>query len=130
HLWFDTQAKAAAEFYADAFSAIGKNAQVTNVTTLHDTPSGDCDVVSFAIDGYGFMAISAGPLFKINPSISFMLNFDPAQDEQARAHLDALWKQLSDGGTALMPLQEYPFSKRYGWIQDKFGVSWQLILTD
>jgi predicted 3-demethylubiquinone-9 3-methyltransferase (glyoxalase superfamily) len=48
----------------------------------------------------------------------------------AREQLDALWAKLSEGGSALMPLQEYPFSKRYGWIQDKYGVSWQLILTN
>jgi predicted 3-demethylubiquinone-9 3-methyltransferase (glyoxalase superfamily) len=76
------------------------------------------------------MAISAGPLFKFNPSVSFILNFDPSTDEQARNNLDALWAKLSPGGTPLMPLDKYPFSEHYGWIQDKYGVSWQLILTD
>lgn len=126
HLWFDKEAKEAAEFYASAF----RDAKVTSVQTLHDTPSGDTDIVTFDIAGYSFMAISAGPLFKINPSISFILNFDPSKDEQAEDHLKELWEKLSDGGQALMPLGEYPFSKRYGWIQDKYGVSWQLILTD
>ena len=50
------------------------------------------------------MAISAGPLFTFNPSVSFLLNFDPSRDNNARAHLDRLWEQLSEGGTALMPL--------------------------
>ena len=127
HLWFDTEAKEAAEFYVSAF---GKDSKITNVSTIHDTPSGDCDIVSFQLQGYEFMSISAGPVFTFNPSISFMLNFDPSQDEKARENLDALWEKLSDGGTALMPLDEYPFSKRYGWIQDKYGVTWQLILTD
>lgn len=126
HLWFDTQAKEAAEFYASAFP----NAKVTFINTLHNTPSGDSDIVSFEIDGYSFMAISAGPYFKINPSISFFVNFDPSRDSDAEAHLNELWEKLSDGGTALMPLQEYPYSKRYGWIQDKYGVSWQLMLTN
>lgn len=126
HLWFDKEAKEAAEFYVSAF----KNAKITNLTTLKDTPSGDADMVSFEIDGYSFMAISAGPYFKINPSISFMLNFDPSKDEDAEEYLNTLWEKLSEGGKALMPLQEYPFSKRYGWIEDKFGVSWQLILTN
>jgi len=67
HLWFDKEAKEAAEFYTSVF----KNSKITNVTTLHDTPSGDCDVVSFELSGQKFMAISAGPLFKFNPSISF-----------------------------------------------------------
>ncbi len=74
------------------------------------------------------MAISAGPEFKFNPSVSFFVNFDPSRDKDARKNLDALWEGLSEGGTALMPLDKYPFSDRFGWIQDKFGLSWQLIL--
>lgn len=54
----------------------------------------------------------------------------PSSETKAREALDALWAKLSQGGKELMPLAEYPFSKRYGWIQDKYGVSWQLILTD
>lgn len=127
HLWFDKEAKEAAEFYVSAF---GQGSDVTHVSTIHDTPSGDCDIVSFNLAGFEFMAISAGPYFKINPSVSFMVNFDPSKDADAEKNLDALWEKLSDGGTVLMPLQEYPFSKRYGWIQDTYGVSWQLILTD
>lgn len=127
HLWFDTQAKEAAEFYVSAF---GKNSKINSITTLHDTPSGDVDSVTFELLGHSFLAISAGPHFTLNPSISFMVNFDPSRDKQAWKNLDALWEKLSAGGTALMPLEEYPFSKRYGWIKDKFGVTWQLILTD
>lgn len=126
HLWFDTQAKEAAEFYTATFS----NSKINNVTTLHDTPSGDCDIVTFELGGEPFMAISAGPLFKFNPSISFMINFDPSKDADAAKNIDEVWEKLSGGGTVLMPLQEYPFSKRYGWIQDKYGLSWQLMLTD
>lgn len=76
------------------------------------------------------MAISAGPIFTINPSISLMVNFDPSQDTQAREHLDELWAKLSEGGETLIPVDSYPFSERYGWVKDKFGVSWQLILTN
>jgi predicted 3-demethylubiquinone-9 3-methyltransferase (glyoxalase superfamily) len=126
HLWFDTQATDAAEFYAAVFP----DSSVTNVTTLRDTPSGDCDVVSFRVWGQDFMAISAGPMFVINPSISFIVSFDPSRDEDAAGLLDQVWAQLVDGGSALMPLDAYPFSKRYGWVQDRYGVSWQLILTD
>jgi predicted 3-demethylubiquinone-9 3-methyltransferase (glyoxalase superfamily) len=127
HLWFDKEAKEAAEFYVAAF---GGDSAITSVTTLHNTPSGDCDTVSFKLGGYEFLSISAGPYFKLNPSVSFMVNFDPSVDTNASEHLDALWEKLIDGGTALMPLQEYPFSKRYGWVQDKYGVSWQLMLSD
>jgi len=126
HLWFDKEAKEAAEFYTSLFP----DSIITNITTLHDTPSGDTDSVSFELAGQPFMAISAGPLFKFNPSISFIVNFDPSRDKDARKNLDSLWQSLSEGGTALMPLDEYPFSKRFGWVQDKFGLSWQLILTN
>ena len=76
HLWFDKQAKEAAEFYCSAFP----DSKIDAITQLHDTPSGDCDVVSFTLQGQPFMAISAGPLFKFNPSVSFFVNFDPARD--------------------------------------------------
>ncbi len=126
HLWFDNEAKEAAELYCSVFPG----SEITNVTTLHDTPSGDCDIVSFELSDQPFMAISAGPLFKFNPSASFIVNFDPSRDKSARENLDALWEKLSDGGTALMPIDKYPFSERYGWIQDKYGLSWQLILSN
>lgn len=126
HLWFDKEAREAATFYCEIFPS----SEISHATVLHDTPGGDSEIVSFTLSGYDFMAISAGPLFKINPSISFILNFDPSQDDQAKEHLEALWEKLSTSGTALMPLQEYPFSKLYGWVQDKYGVSWQLMLTN
>lgn len=126
HLWFDKEAKEAAEFYCSVFP----DSKVTSMATLHDTPSGEVDTVSFELWGQNFMAISAGPLFKFNPSVSFFVNFDPSREEKASQKLDALWEKLAEGGTALMPLDQYPFSQRYGWIQDKYGVSWQLILTN
>ncbi|MFZ5515633.1 MAG: VOC family protein [Candidatus Zhuqueibacterota bacterium] len=126
HLWYDEEAKEAAQFYCAAFP----DSEITSVTTMRGTPVGDSDIVSFSLAGQLFMAMSAGPYFTFNPSVSFMLNFDPSKDSRARENLDALWDKLSQGGVALMPLEEYPFSKRYGWIQDKYGLSWQLILTN
>lgn len=126
HLWFDREAEAAARFYCSVFPDSG----ITQLTTLHDTPGGDCDVVSFHLWGHAFMAISAGPVFRFNPSISFMVNFDPAREPDARARIDEMWTRLAEGGHVLLPLERYPFSERYGWIQDRFGLSWQLILTD
>jgi predicted 3-demethylubiquinone-9 3-methyltransferase (glyoxalase superfamily) len=76
------------------------------------------------------MAISAGPLFQFNPSVSFTVNFDPSRDKNARGNLDALWEKLSQGGTILMPLDKYPFSEHFGWVQDRYGLSWQLILSN
>ena len=67
HLWFDKEAVEAAEFYTSVFD----NSKITYKSRIYDTPSGDCDIVGFQVMGYDFMAISAGPLFKINPSISF-----------------------------------------------------------
>lgn len=126
HLWYDTEAKEAAEFDTSLFP----NSKIGKVTTLHDTPSGDSDIVPFTLWGYNFMAISAGPLFKPNPSISFMVNFDPSKMDNAREALDEIWKKLNDGGKVLMPLDTYDFSEHYGWVEDKYGLSWQLILTD
>lgn len=127
HLWFDYQCRQAAEFYVSAF---GKNSRIHKLATIRDTPSGDVDTVMFELKGHHYAAISAGPNFSFNPSISFFVNFDPSRDKAARENLDALWDKLSKGGATLMNLQEYPFSKRYGWIQDTFGISWQLILSD
>ncbi|HEU0169092.1 MAG TPA: VOC family protein, partial [Chloroflexota bacterium] len=103
HLWFDNNALEAAEFYVGAFG----DSRITSKAVLRDTPSGDCDTVSFELRGQPFMAISAGPLFTFNPSVSFMVNFDPSRDAVARDHLDGLWQQLSDGGRVLMPLDAY-----------------------
>jgi predicted 3-demethylubiquinone-9 3-methyltransferase (glyoxalase superfamily) len=124
HLWFDTEAEEAVEFYMSIFP----ESKLTDRTTLHDTPSGDAQQLSFELYGYRFMAINAGPYFTFNPSISFFVNFDPLKDDEAERNLEKTWNALIDGGTALMPLDEYPFSKKYGWVEDKFGVSWQLIL--
>jgi predicted 3-demethylubiquinone-9 3-methyltransferase (glyoxalase superfamily) len=119
HLWFDREAVEAAEFYAATFP----DSKVTDVTTVPDTPSGDTDVVSFELWGQPFMAISAGPLFTFNPSVSFLVSCD------TREEVDRLWGILADGGTALMPLDSYPFSQRYGWTADRYGLSWQLIYS-
>jgi predicted 3-demethylubiquinone-9 3-methyltransferase (glyoxalase superfamily) len=107
HLWFDREAREAAEFYVSVFP----DSKITNVTTLHDTPSGDCDVVSFELAGQPFMAISAGPLFKFNESISFMVNCE-TQDE-----IDYYWEQLSAVADA----------EQCGWLKDKYGLSWQVV---
>ncbi|HEX8812557.1 MAG TPA: VOC family protein, partial [Terracidiphilus sp.] len=97
--------------------------RITNITTLTNTPSGDCDVISFDLAGQSFMAISAGPLFRFNPSVSFHIRCSSPQE------VDALWERLSPGGKVLMPLDSYPFSKRYGWLEDRYGLSWQVIFN-
>ncbi len=120
HLWFDKEAKEAAKFYISLFD----QAKILDVTVIEDTPSGDAENVSFELAGQQFMAISAGPYFKFNPSISLMVACYSVEEVNNK------WQALSEGGTELMPLDEYPFSKRYAWVQDRYGLSWQLLLVD
>jgi len=117
HLWYDKEAKEAAALYTSLFD----HSRIKNATTLHDTPSGSVDLVSIELAGQEFALISAGPYFKFNPSVSFLVSC-ATKDE-----VDALWGELSKGGQTLMEIGEYPFAKRYGWTQDRFGLSWQLI---
>jgi predicted 3-demethylubiquinone-9 3-methyltransferase (glyoxalase superfamily) len=120
HLWFDTEAVEAAEFYSSTFPS----SRLIDVSTLHDTPSGDADVVSFELFGQSFMAISAGPLFSFTPSVSFLVRCRSTDE------VDELWEKLAEGGAVLMPLDTYPFSERYGWTEDRYGLSWQLMYAD
>ena len=119
HLWFDKEAKEAAEFYTSVF----KDSKISNTTTLHNTPSGTVDIVTIELLGQEFTLISAGPQFRFNPSISFLVACETKNE------VDSLWKILSEGGMALMDLGEYPFSERYGWVQDRYGLSWQVMFT-
>jgi predicted 3-demethylubiquinone-9 3-methyltransferase (glyoxalase superfamily) len=117
HLWFDKEAKEAAKFYTSIF----RDSRIGEIITIRNTPSGDTDIVNIELYGQEFTLISAGPLFKFNPSVSFLVSC------KTKEEVSALWKQLSKGGTALMELGSYPFSERYSWIQDKYGLSWQLM---
>ena len=109
HLWFNREAKEASEFYCSVFP----NSKVTNVTTLHETPSGTVDIVAFELSGQPFMAISAGPLFKFSEAISFMVHCDTQEE------IDYYWERLSAGGN--------PEAQQCGWLKDKFGLSWQVV---
>jgi predicted 3-demethylubiquinone-9 3-methyltransferase (glyoxalase superfamily) len=117
HLWYDKEAKEAVEFYVSLFP----NSKITHSSTLHGTPSGDADVLTFELDGCGFMAISAGPYFKFNPSISLLVACESAEE------VDRLWAALK--AEALMDIggsDVHPFADRYGWCKDKYGLTWQL----
>ena len=121
HLWFDTEAREAAMFYTGLF----ENSKFVDAKIIKNPPPyGDAEIVVFELCGQEFNAISAGPYFKFNPTISLMVAcFDVAE-------VDRLWKALSEGGSELMPLGEYLFSKWYAWVQDRYGLSWQLMLTE
>lgn len=110
HLWFNTEAKEAAAFYVSVF---GEDSKVTSVTTISDTPSGNSDIVTFTLRGQDFMAISAGPLFKFNESISFVVHCDTQEE------IDYFWEKLS----------AHPESEQCGWLKDKYGLSWQIVPT-
>ncbi|HEU5121774.1 MAG TPA: VOC family protein [Candidatus Saccharimonadales bacterium] len=136
NLWFDG-AKEAVDFYVGAFpdskiisTAYYPNTAEEGLADFQKDYAGKELSIDFQLGGLGFTAINGGPEFTFNPSISFMVNFDPSRDSDARQHLDELWSTLLEGGKVLMPLDEYPYSKRYGWVQDKYGLTWQLILTD
>ncbi|GAB3699212.1 VOC family protein [Corynebacterium nasicanis] len=134
NIWFDRNADDAAEFYADAFPSAVIDTRVTYPTT--DLPdfqadrAGETLTVDVLIDGYRLTLINGGPEFGPTPAISFFVNFDPSRMSDARGELDRLWEKLSDGGIVLMPLGSYDFSEHYGWVADRFGVNWQLMLTD
>lgn len=120
HLWFDKEAVEATSWYVGLF----ENSGVNSVSKLEGTPSGEVDIVDFQLAGMRFQAISAGPYFTFNPSISLMVACSTSDE------VDRLYSQLSVQGTELMPLGEYPFSKRYAWLNDKYGLSWQLFLVE
>ena len=117
HLWFDKEAKEAAEFYTSIF----KDSEIKSTITLHNTPSGTVDVVTIKLLGQEFTLISAGPYFKFTPAVSFLVACNTKEE------VDGLWKKLSERGSALVELGEYPFSDKYGWTRDRYGLSWQVM---
>ena len=106
-LWFDGKAKEAADFYCSVFD----NSVITYENQM---------VVIFESSGQKFMCLNGGPEFTINPSISFYVICETEKE------IDMLSGKLLEGGSELMPLDKYDWSKKYVWLQDKFGVTWQL----
>lgn len=125
HLWFDNQAEEAAEFYTSLFenSRIGRISRYTEEGfETHGQQEGTVMTVEFEIGGYQFIALNGGPHFSFTPAISFFVVCETEQE------VDDLWKKLSNGGEALMELNNYDWSEKYGWIQDRFGLTWQISL--
>jgi predicted 3-demethylubiquinone-9 3-methyltransferase (glyoxalase superfamily) len=112
-LWFDTQAEEAAKLYVSVFP----NSKIINVSRYGDAgpgPKGSVMTVSFELDGQPYTALNAGPMFKFNEAISFMVNCKTQEE------VDHYWNKLTaDGG------QE----SQCGWLKDKFGLSWQITPT-
>jgi predicted 3-demethylubiquinone-9 3-methyltransferase (glyoxalase superfamily) len=107
-LWFDGNAETAARFYCSIF----KNSTVKICTPM---------LVSFELNGNRFMGLNGGPIFKFNPAVSFFVKCNSIDAA------NAIWNKLLESGKALMPLDKYPWSEHYGWVQDKFGLTWQLM---
>lgn len=131
NFWFDHNAEEAVNFYLSAFKDGKINAMLhypkTEEEGLADFQkdfAGKVLTIDFEISGFRFTAINADTTFKPNPSISFFYTCNSKEES------DTLWEKLVDGGKSLMELGEYPFSKYYGWVQDKFGYSWQLMLNN
>lgn len=138
NIWCNGNAEEVGDFYASVFPtaqvAVESRYPEEGLLDFQQPLAGQPLTVGLNIAGTRIVLINAGDEFAPNPSVSFMLNFDPllfdARESAARARLDEVWAALSAEGSILMPLQEYPFSRRYGWVQDRFGVSWQLMLSD
>jgi len=109
-LWYDTQAEEAANFYVSIF----KNSKINSVNRYGDAgpgPKGSVMIVKFEIEGQEFIALNGGPHFQFTPAISLYV------DCETQEEVDQLWEKLSQGGR----------KDRCGWLQDKYGLSWQII---
>lgn len=123
-LWFYNQTEENVNFYTSIFNK-SKIKFVThyspNIAGFTGKKEGSVMTICFQIEGQEFLAMNGGPNFQINPSISFSVNCTTSEE------IDRLWSKLSEGGEVLMELNKYPFSKKYGWVKDKFKVSWQIV---
>ena len=130
YLWFDNQAEEATDDYAAAFAAVGREASIGHISRYGEAteevsgiPAGAVMTVEFELAGHKFIALNGGPQFRFTPAVSFFVGCETEEE------VDGLWDRLSQGGETLMPLDSYPFSEKYGWLNDKYGVSWQIILA-
>lgn len=139
--WMQGTADQAITFYIEAFGAVGTRVSIAHRSTYPVEPAegapqqaavmaGKTLAATLSINGIELGLINAGPELRPTPSISMMVNIDPAAIDDAPAVIDRLWSCLSEGGEVRMPLDSYPFSQRYGWVEDRYGVNWQLILSD
>jgi len=125
HLMFEDDAEAAMTFYVSLFG----NSEIRSVVRYaagEQGAEGTIKVAEFTLAGRPFLCIDS-PVkhaFTFTPSMSIFVECSD------NAELERTFTRLSDGGTVLMPLDNYGFSKRFGWVSDRFGVSWQLNLAE
>lgn len=123
-IWLEDQAERAAADYARAFPetrVVATSRYPEGSTSPGGRPPGSVLTVEIELWGQRFTLLNGGPMFKANPTISFFVHVDSA------AEADRVYGALLDGGEELMPIDRYPWSERYGWVQDKYGVSWQVM---
>lgn len=126
YLWFDNQAEEAVHFYTSIFqhSKMGNIAHYGEAgAKASGKPKGTAMTVTFELEGQEFIALNGGPYFHFSPAVSFFVNC------KTQSEINELWEKLSAGGKVLMELDKYPFSEKFGWVEDKFNVSWQLNLA-
>lgn len=124
-LWFNNQAENAASFYVSLFSNSKTGTKTyynEDVAKVAGRPIGSLMTVDFQLEGQDFIALNGNDEFSFTSAISFFVSCETPEE------IDRLWQGLSNDGTVLMELGQYPFSEKFGWIQDRFGVSWQLNL--
>jgi predicted 3-demethylubiquinone-9 3-methyltransferase (glyoxalase superfamily) len=123
HLWFDGAVEEAAETYVSLIpgSSVGRVARYGKAGfEIHGQPEGRAMSVEFDLGGSAMVGINGGPHYRPTPAVSYFVTLEEA------AEVDRFWEGLVDGGRALMPLDTYDWSPRYGWLQDCWGVSWQV----
>ncbi|MEX2513989.1 MAG: VOC family protein [Cyclobacteriaceae bacterium] len=124
-LWFDQEAEEAVNFYSEVFG----NTEILTVSRYgkegqehHRRPEGSAMAVSFSMHGQEFLALNRGPLYPHSPGISFYVTCETVDEA------DSVWKTLEEEGNILMPYDQYEWSQKYGWLNDRYGVSWQISL--
>ncbi|NHE56772.1 VOC family protein [Cyclobacterium plantarum] len=124
-LWFEQEAESAVNFYAAVFG----EATITSISRYgkeaaeyHKKPEGTALSVNFTLHGQEFLALNGGPMYHHSPGISFFVTCETPEEA------DKVWKALAEGGSVLMPYDQYPWSEKYGWLNDRYGLSWQISL--
>jgi len=125
YLWFREKPETAVDFYVSIF----KNSRKKGITRYSEAGAKVSGItkdsimtIEFELEGQPFIALNGGPVFSFTPAVSFYVGCDTLEE------IDEKWRRLSEGAAVMMEYAKYPFAEKYGWLTDRFGVSWQLIL--